>query len=184
MFSFDHQNPNQAGQGRQTEIEMSSNTQSTEEGPRRPHRIPFPFRFSFITRAQVQRLQLHFILTNLGFDEESIANLDPSLSGDILNNILLIALMGEGQNPQTEPAGLTKKEIDELPLSKYETKEAITAGQENSKKICTVCLECFENGQDVRIFKCNHIFHQKCIDKWLEIQNFCPNCKSLLHFDH
>ncbi|KAK7342827.1 hypothetical protein VNO80_25783 [Phaseolus coccineus] len=49
---------------------------------------------------------------------------------------------------------------------------AETAGE------CTVCLEKVGEGEEVQmIAHCKHIFHQNCIDRWLENQVTCPVCR-------
>lgn len=42
------------------------------------------------------------------------------------------------------------------------------------------CIICFnELGLDVkRTSKCNHIFHRKCINRWLYGNNTCPVCRT------
>ena len=44
--------------------------------------------------------------------------------------------------------------------------------------MCTVCLEPVFDGSDKpKIYRCGHIFHQKCINQNLERGNYkCPNC--------
>lgn len=47
---------------------------------------------------------------------------------------------------------------------------------------CAVCSVSFENG--IRVYesnnpKCRHIFHQNCMDKWLNHQNTCPICNEI-----
>jgi hypothetical protein len=39
---------------------------------------------------------------------------------------------------------------------------------------CSVCMESFAEGQDVRVLPCDHIYHQGCIDPWL--LNFDKSC--------
>lgn len=47
---------------------------------------------------------------------------------------------------------------------------------------CSICLEDFTIHSHVHIFKCNHIFHNKCLKEWIEkkktnkIEFFCPIC--------
>ncbi|MCQ2819947.1 MAG: hypothetical protein MJ252_21995, partial [archaeon] len=45
------------------------------------------------------------------------------------------------------------------------------------KKNCSICLEPFQINESVITLPCFHIFHEKCILKWLETQNFCPICR-------
>ena len=44
---------------------------------------------------------------------------------------------------------------------------------------CAICLYSFEIGQTIKILPCNkkHIFHIKCIDKWLSHNKACPTCR-------
>lgn len=48
---------------------------------------------------------------------------------------------------------------------------------------CTICLEGFEEtapaAADAEIISmpCNHLFHRKCINHWLQISNLCPVCR-------
>ncbi|KAI8603097.1 hypothetical protein EDD21DRAFT_413348 [Dissophora ornata] len=43
---------------------------------------------------------------------------------------------------------------------------------------CAVCLEEFEDGEELRILPCRHEFHCECIDPWLvRKSSTCPLCK-------
>jgi len=42
---------------------------------------------------------------------------------------------------------------------------------------CSICLEEMKKGDLTRKFHCNHIFHQSCSDRWLEMKNTCPLCQ-------
>lgn len=45
---------------------------------------------------------------------------------------------------------------------------------------CSICLDELysdENGDDIIQIKCNHMFHKKCLDEWIEHQKNCPLCK-------
>ena len=45
---------------------------------------------------------------------------------------------------------------------------------------CTICLISLENYVDVPIskLKCNHIFHNYCIEEWCKNNQNCPICRS------
>lgn len=44
--------------------------------------------------------------------------------------------------------------------------------------LCAICLEEFEEGQEVRPLACRHLYHRSCIDPWLQSSsNCCPLCK-------
>ena len=42
---------------------------------------------------------------------------------------------------------------------------------------CTICLEEFNNDEEIIKLKCNHLFHSKCIDDWIEKNQSCPLCR-------
>jgi len=42
---------------------------------------------------------------------------------------------------------------------------------------CPVCLDAFEFGEFAREMPCSHIFHEKCIFKWLSESGTCPVCR-------
>mmetsp|Transcript_24866 Transcript_24866/g.44915 ORF Transcript_24866/g.44915 Transcript_24866/m.44915 type:complete len:276 (-) Transcript_24866:501-1328(-) len=46
-----------------------------------------------------------------------------------------------------------------------------------TKRLCTVCLESYTDGDKIRILPCHHRFHMSCIDLWLSNKRFCPLCK-------
>lgn len=43
---------------------------------------------------------------------------------------------------------------------------------------CPICLDEFKCRQHCRKFRCSHIFHKKCIDRWLAKNVHCPVCRS------
>ncbi|KAK8965020.1 E3 ubiquitin-protein ligase ATL6 [Platanthera guangdongensis] len=44
---------------------------------------------------------------------------------------------------------------------------------------CAICLNEFENDETIRLLtKCDHVFHQECIDVWLDIHVTCPVCRT------
>jgi len=43
---------------------------------------------------------------------------------------------------------------------------------------CTICLENFQNEDDILITGCKHLFHKKCAEQWLNNYSVkCPICK-------
>lgn len=52
--------------------------------------------------------------------------------------------------------------------------------QENE---CVICID--DNAQERKIITpCNHVFHQSCIETWLQtIHDTCPYCRQFLHMD-
>lgn len=45
---------------------------------------------------------------------------------------------------------------------------------------CGVCHEGLEPGAAVRTLSCNHVFHRKCVDRWLRDERMtCPICRQI-----
>jgi len=42
---------------------------------------------------------------------------------------------------------------------------------------CTICLMEISEGADTILLPCDHIFHEKCITKWLKVHSTCPLCR-------
>lgn len=60
-------------------------------------------------------------------------------------------------------------EISKLPLQKYTRDMEFTE--------CSICLENYNIGEEVRILSCKHCFHKNCIDSWLGTMLRCPICR-------
>ncbi|KAG8089129.1 hypothetical protein GUJ93_ZPchr0011g28609 [Zizania palustris] len=42
---------------------------------------------------------------------------------------------------------------------------------------CSVCLEDFEGGDELKKMPCSHVFHETCITDWLRVSHLCPLCR-------
>jgi len=42
---------------------------------------------------------------------------------------------------------------------------------------CSVCLQCFEYGQEISVTACKHTFHSACLQKWIHKSATCPYCR-------
>ena len=50
-----------------------------------------------------------------------------------------------------------------------------------NKECCNICCEDYIIGHYKRILpSCNHVFHKKCVDKWLKTKSNCPICRNEL----
>nr|XP_004249865.1 RING-H2 finger protein ATL78-like [Solanum lycopersicum] len=73
--------------------------------------------------------------------------------------------------------GIKKKALKTFPIITYTT-ELKHPGLDSE---CVICLSEFVAGEKVRVLpKCNHGFHVRCIDKWLNSHSFCPTCRHCL----
>jgi hypothetical protein len=48
---------------------------------------------------------------------------------------------------------------------------------------CVVCMERFEDGDEIRKMPCSHGFHETCIFKWLRVSRLCPHCRFAMPAD-
>eukprot|EP00038_Savillea_parva_P008872 m.179727 g.179727 ORF g.179727 m.179727 type:complete len:563 (+) comp14841_c0_seq1:250-1938(+) len=63
-----------------------------------------------------------------------------------------------------------KQLLNTLPVKPYD-------GADDEENVCSICLEQFEQQEEVRILRCDHYFHVDCIDPWLLSRANCPLCK-------
>ena len=52
----------------------------------------------------------------------------------------------------------------------------------NEKPICCICLRAMKINDEVSFLKCQHLFHFKCLDKWIETKEDCPICRNKIEF--
>ncbi|CAB4399373.1 hypothetical protein RhiirA1_406311 [Rhizophagus irregularis] len=43
--------------------------------------------------------------------------------------------------------------------------------------VCSICLEPYEDGVELRRLWCSHHFHKECVDEWLKLNKKCPMCR-------
>ncbi|KAF3795910.1 Receptor-like proteiny region transmembrane domain- and RING domain-containing protein 4 [Nymphaea thermarum] len=68
-----------------------------------------------------------------------------------------------------------KEDVERLPLKLY-TRSCI---KNEEAAQCHICLVEYEEGDWMRILRCQHEFHQSCVDKWLkEVHRVCPLCRT------
>ena len=66
------------------------------------------------------------------------------------------------------------KDLDNLEYNIYSDKKEIS----NLMKKISICLDKFNDNDEILLTKCNHIFHKDCINKWIIDYNIkCPICK-------
>ena len=53
----------------------------------------------------------------------------------------------------------------------------------NDQTDCSICFEDFNPRDTIPLIKCGHIYHDVCLNKWLQKQNVCPLCKRVVEFN-
>merc|ERR1712154_276233 len=76
------------------------------------------------------------------------------------------------QHEQRSQTGAQDDTISALPTTAFNSGTA-SAEQTN----CQICMEDFEEGDELRTLPCFHLFHAKCVDQWLKVNSICPTCR-------
>ena len=58
----------------------------------------------------------------------------------------------------------------------------LSSGKRTLDDECSICLTSFEPADRVTLMGCSHVFHDACIDQWLERSTFCPCCKATCEY--
>ena len=127
---------------------------------------------------------------DLSFEEE-LRNMITEAERQLQDRVS--AMQGEERNEYNEQEQLIedhKKKINTLFQTSLKPKIYTKKIDINKVENCTICLNKFKPKKSkVSITSCNHIFHFKCLHKWLYenlISPKCPNCNHLLleNFDN
>ncbi|XP_004306139.1 PREDICTED: E3 ubiquitin-protein ligase RNF181-like [Fragaria vesca subsp. vesca] len=77
------------------------------------------------------------------------------------------------------PAG----SINQTPMSRRKASKAaieampkVTVAYEDGNE-CSICLNGFKVGDEVKEMPCKHSFHGACIEKWMGMSTLCPLCR-------
>lgn len=99
----------------------------------------------------------------------SFLQFNPENCQEIIN----IFIFGENGNKNT-------KYLNHLDLKKYKLCKDLDIN-------CCICCEKVKKSEYIRELNCNHLFHKKCIDKWLlysmkyKESVKCPICRQLIN---
>mmetsp|Transcript_39267 Transcript_39267/g.94439 ORF Transcript_39267/g.94439 Transcript_39267/m.94439 type:complete len:242 (-) Transcript_39267:289-1014(-) len=59
-------------------------------------------------------------------------------------------------------------------------RRAVEQGDLDNCQQCTFCCEDFALGHEETFLPCQHFFHGKCLEQWLQKRNSCPVCRHAL----
>ncbi|XP_038722518.1 E3 ubiquitin-protein ligase BIG BROTHER-like isoform X2 [Tripterygium wilfordii] len=82
--------------------------------------------------------------------------------------------LGEAVGAQSR--GLSQELIDLLPTSKCKLTNIFS--RKRSGERCVICQTKYKRGERQMKLPCKHIYHSKCITKWLSINKICPICNA------
>ena len=76
-----------------------------------------------------------------------------------------------GNSSSVDDAGNEWKEVD---IDDREREGELLTARSTQ---CAICLEPYQDGDELRTVMCLHHFHKNCIDQWLRTNCICPICK-------
>lgn len=82
----------------------------------------------------------------------------------------------EEEEEENDEIFLQKKNKYILELDEFQYKHVEKFSSVKEEK-CAICIVKFKGVDIIKEFPCKHIFHKKCILKWLKQSNKCPLCK-------
>lgn len=76
---------------------------------------------------------------------------------------------------------LSEQESTQCPAS-HETIKSLTtkkASSDDCMESCPICLESFQDEEEITVLPCSHTFHSDCCNTWFEKHaNTCPTCRA------
>ncbi|XP_047321024.1 RING-H2 finger protein ATL78-like [Impatiens glandulifera] len=162
----------------------------------------------FHSRRLLLQPTLHHPRAQANYDSVPVNDQEPSGKGNIDTNVVMIlsvllcALVcslginsivkcvlrcsslissssghGVGSSSHFANTGVKKKALKTFPIMSY----SVGLKTPSMDDDCAICLSEFTPGERVRVMpKCNHGFHVRCIDKWLNSHSSCPTCRHSL----
>ncbi|KAK6922847.1 Zinc finger, RING-type [Dillenia turbinata] len=90
---------------------------------------------------------------------------------------LVVSENSDNHSARSANTGVKKKALKTFPTINYSPGLNLPGMDAE----CVICLSEFTTGDKVRLLpNCNHGFHVKCIDKWLNSHSSCPTCRHCL----
>lgn len=97
--------------------------------------------------------------------------------------VLLVMSIGMGiyyfcKDTPTSDYEMTSTHADEKTQLTYETIINVRTLEGTDK--CVICLDDYKPIDAMKLLKCGHYFHEKCIKEWEKKQKKCPTCKAVI----
>ncbi|CAD8171040.1 unnamed protein product [Paramecium pentaurelia] len=109
-------------------------------------------------RNQIQRNSLQALM------DQILSN--PFFSNQTRRGFFFIPMMNHlHQAPQ---------ELENLAIIKFVPYDGLS----QEYKQCSICINNYEDGEELILLPCIHRFHKKCISEWFKEQSTCPICKT------
>jgi len=192
MNNNSNSNPNQNNNSNQN----ANNTQNNNNNNNNSRNIFFiPFNVSPFS-GSVNRHPFNFAVFEgpIGSNEFVnpsdnffLDNFASNFISNFINPMARIVFINNMQNQHHGNPPASKTAIEKLKHFKMEKKYCKKSDSDPNKlefPECSICLMEVTEGQDTILLPCGHMFHDKCVTKWLEIHNTCPLCRFELPTDN
>jgi len=93
---------------------------------------------------------------------------------DLIGAILSLT-RGTGEIQISANQGVGQSTLQEFPVVKFDSEKHKNLDEADKK--CPICLEEFQDGEEMKFLPCMMRFHSPCIDSWLVKNRTCPVCK-------
>ena len=47
---------------------------------------------------------------------------------------------------------------------------------------CGICMDNFQNEEKIKKLSCGHIYHNECLNQWIQSNNKCPFCEEIIYY--
>ncbi len=130
--------------------------------------------YSAIMNINNPPIQQQNVLTDAINSLNSLNVLVQTLSNPIFTNVELLNPQNITGRMEDVVVGLDRNDLDRLKVAIYTDFED---RDKSDRDTCSICFDKFIDSDICRELKCKHLYHQKCIDKWLDEHITCPVCR-------
>ena len=71
---------------------------------------------------------------------------------------------------------IMKYDMSEYILNRQEY-ETLSREDKNDNKSCVICFEEYKDESIISKLECKHIFHENCLNTWIDKNQTCPLCR-------
>ena len=89
--------------------------------------------------------------------------------------LMQLRIFEEDPPPRRKPVVRAKKTVTK---KKPQGLQPAVANSLGVGSTCYICLEDMVVGDKRSVLKCKHVYHHKCLSKWLPVKKTCPTCRS------
>ena len=99
---------------------------------------------------------------------------------DFLN---MMPSLNDLEATMNDQLGLSKEDLNRISKKIY-TKGYRMFLSLSQQQLCPICFEDYKVGEEVSVLPvCSHMFHSRCIEKWLGQNPLCPMCRNNIRND-